>query len=176
MLRSLLTRFCKDEEAIATVDFVIAFPVFMWFFLTIFETGVVASRMVLLEHGLDKAGRQIRLGDPKVMTHDGLKDEICKYSRILGSCDRDLILEVVELDLNSAYPQNAPNCRDRTDTIAPTINFTPAGRSRIMFVRACMIIDPLFPGHGMTFGLQSDAQNTGGLQLVAYTAFMSEPP
>ncbi len=42
-----------------------------------------------------------------------------------------------------------------------------------MFVRACMIVDPIFPGLGITLGLQRD--NSGGLQMVTYTAFMNEP-
>ncbi|HUS55891.1 MAG TPA: pilus assembly protein, partial [Thermohalobaculum sp.] len=70
-------------------------------------------------------------------------------------------------------PQNQANCIDRTETILPTMAFSPGGRDRIMFVRACMIIDPIFPGLGITLGLTKDS--SGGFQLVAYTAFMNEP-
>ena len=163
----------RDERGSGTVEFVIVFPVLMWFFATIFETGFIATRMVMLEHGLDMSAREIRLGSPDVMTHEGLKQEVCKHASILVNCERDLILEVVEMDIASAYPQNEPNCIDRDGEIDPTINFVPGGRSRIMFVRVCMVVDPLFPGHGITLGLNRD--HTGGLQLVAYAAFMNEP-
>ena len=170
---SALHRFARNETGSTSTEFVIVFPVIMWFVLTIFETGFIATRMVMLEHGMDMAARDIRLGSPTVTTHDGLKQTICDHSQILINCERDLLVEVVEMDLNSAYPQNQPNCIDRTGEIEPVITFNAAERSKIMFVRACMIIDPLFPGHGITLGLPPD--NTGGFQLVAYTAFKNEP-
>ena len=155
------------------MEFIIVFPLVMWFFMTIFETGFIATRIVLLEHGLDVASRELRLGlDPSV-NHERFKQRVCERSKILMNCDRDLVLEVVELDLTSAYPQNQANCIDRTGEIDPTITFNPGGRNRIMFVRACMIIDPLFPGLGITLGLPKDS--SGGFQSVAYTAFMNEP-
>ena len=172
-MTNALYRFANDENGSTTTEFVIVFPLIMWFVMTIFETGFIATRMVMLEHGMDMASREIRLGSLAVSTHEGLRQTICDHSQILINCDRDLIVEVVEMDLNSAYPQNQPNCIDRTGDIAPTISFTPGERSKIMFVRACMIIDPLLPGHGITLGLPRD--NTGGFQLVAYTAFMNEP-
>ena len=42
-----------------------------------------------------------------------------------------------------------------------------------MFVRACMITDPIFPGLGINLGLRKD--KSGSYQLVTYTAFMNEP-
>lgn len=173
MRKILRRRFLKDQRGAATMEFIVVFPLIMWFVATIFETGFIATRMVMLEHGLDMAAREIRLGSARVRTHDGLKYAICENAGILVNCDRDLVLEVVEMDLNSTYPQNQANCIDRTGQIQPTINFTPGGRSRIMFVRACMVIDPLFPSHGITLGLNRD--QSGGLQIVAYTAFMNEP-
>jgi hypothetical protein len=166
--------FRKNEDGSSSIEFIIVFPVIMWFVLTTFEMGLIATRMVMLEHGLDMAARDIRLGSPDVATHDGLKRRVCEHAQVLNNCERDLILEVVQMDLNSSYPQNEPNCIDRTGEIEPTISFTPGGRSRIMFVRACVIIDPLFPSHNITLGLPRDS--TGGLQLVAFTAFMNEPP
>ena len=173
-LRKATSRLARSQDGAATLEFAIVFPFIMWFFLTVLETGFVATRIVMLEHGLDMAARQVRLGAPNVSTHEGLKQEVCENAGVLINCERDLILEVVEMDLNSAYPQNQANCIDRSGEIDPTISFTVGGRSRIMFVRACMIIDPLFPSHGLTLGLTRDG--TGGLQVVAYTAFMNEPP
>lgn len=163
----------EDEGGNATMEFVVVFPFVMWFLMTIFETGFIATRMVLFERGLDIAARDLRLGATPGIDHDKLKKKVCENSNILVNCERDLILEVVELDLNSAYPQNQANCIDRTEEIEPTITFKPGGRNRIMFVRACMIIDPIFPGVGISLGLPRD--NSGGFQMVTYTAFMNEP-
>lgn len=165
--------FIDDQAGNATIEFVLVFPVLMFFVMMVFETGFIATRSVLLERGLDVATRDLRLGTDPAIDHDKLRDRVCDSSGILINCKRDLILEVVELDLASAYPQNQANCIDRTEKIDPTITFTPGARNRIMFVRACMIIDPIFPGLGITLGLPRDS--SGGFQLVTYTAFMNEP-
>jgi hypothetical protein len=166
-------RFIEDQSGNATIEFVIVFPVLMFFVMMVFETGFIATRSVLLERGLDIAARDLRLGTDPTIDHEKLKKLVCENSNILANCERDLILEVVELDINSAYPQNQANCIDRTEEIEPTITFNPGGRNRIMFVRACMIIDPIFPVLGISLGLRKD--NSGGYQLVTYTAFMNEP-
>ncbi len=163
----------QDESGNATMEFVIVFPLLMFFVLMILESGLIATRSVLLERGLDVATRSLRLGTDPNMDYDTLKARVCDAAGILMNCRRDLLLEVRELDLNSPYPQNQPNCVDRTGKIAPKITFSPGGRNRLMFVRACIIIDPIFPGFGLTLGLPRDS--SGGLQLVSYTAFMNEP-
>jgi len=168
-----IDNFLADQSGNATIEFVMVFPVLMFFFMMVFETGFIATRSVLLERGLDIATRNLRLGTDSTIDYEIFKKRVCENSSILVNCERDLILEVVELDLNSAYPQNQANCIDRTEEIDPTITFNPGGRNRIMFVRACMIIDPIFPGLGITLGLKKD--KSGGFQLVAYTAFMNEP-
>jgi len=172
-MSEMMRNFIEDQRAAATIEFVIVFPVLMWFVMMVFETGFIATRVVLLERGLDIATRELRLGTDPTIDHAKLKTAVCNNSTILVNCERDLILEVVELDINSAYPQNQANCIDRTEVIAPTITFNPGGRNRIMFVRACMIIDPIFPGLGISLGLTKDS--SGGFQMVAYTAFMNEP-
>ncbi len=165
--------FIEDQSGNATIEFVMVFPVLMFFVMMVFETGFIATRSVLLERGLDIAARDLRLGTDPTIDHEKLKKLVCENSTILLNCERDLVLEVVEFDINSAYPQNQANCIDRTEEIEPTITFNPGGRNRIMFVRACMIIDPIFPGLGISLGLRKD--NSGGYQLVTYTAFMNEP-
>jgi Flp pilus assembly protein TadG len=166
-------RFIEDQRGTATIEFVIVFPVLMFFVMMVFETGFITTRVVLLERGLDIATRDLRLGTDPTIDHEKLRKAVCDSSAILINCERDLILEVVELDVASAYPQNQANCIDRTEEIDPTITFNPGSRGTIMFVRACMIIDPIFPGLGISLGLKKDS--SGGFQMVSYTAFMNEP-
>jgi hypothetical protein len=165
--------FLADQNGSATVEFVIVFPALMFFVLMVFETGFIATRSAMLERGLDMATRSLRLGTDPTIDHEKLKQSVCRNAGILADCNRDLVLEVVPFDIASAYPQNDANCRDRTEKIEPKIDFNPGARNNIMFVRACMIIDPLFPGMGLTLGLPKDS--SGGLQLITYTAFMNEP-
>ena len=168
-----VARFRRSEEGSATVEFVLVFPLLITVIFSMVEAGWLTTRQMMLERGLDIAVRDLRLGRAAGMTHAGLKDEVCEHAKILINCRRDLILEVVEMDLSSAYPRNAANCIDRTGRLAPKISFNAADRGDIMFVRACMIIDPIMPGLGL--GLMLPKDDSGGFQLTTYTAFMNEP-
>ncbi|MEM8869134.1 MAG: TadE/TadG family type IV pilus assembly protein [Pseudomonadota bacterium] len=172
-LAQQLSRFRRDEDGVSTINFLILFPFLFLLFLAVFEAGWLATRWMMLERGLDIAAREVRVGKASALTHDALKKSVCKHSSILVNCERDMILEVVEMDLSKSYPQNQANCADRTGTIDPTISFSSGGRNRIMFVRACMIVDPFAPGVGL--GLMLPKDTSGGFQMVSYTAFMNEP-
>lgn len=166
-------KFRQEEDGAATIEFVILFPFLIAIVLSIFEAGWLMTRSMMLERGLDIAARDLRLGRATALTHDGVKQLVCQHAKILDNCMRDLMIEVKDLDLNAAYPQNQANCIDRTGTIDPTIDFSPVGRNRITFIRACAVVDPFFPGLGLGLTLPKDS--SGGYQMVEYTAFMSEP-
>jgi len=172
-LKKLLARFWAREDGNATVEFVLVFPLLITIIFSMVEAGWLTTRQMMLERGLDIAARDLRLGRAPGLSHDGLKDLVCDHARVLMNCRRDLILEVVEMDVNAAYPQNQPNCIDRTGRIAPKITFDAGGRGDIMFVRACMIIDPIMPGLGL--GLMLPKDDSGGFQMSTFTAFMNEP-
>lgn len=172
MLRALRA-FRKDREGAATVEFVIIFPFLITIVLSLFEAGWLMTRYMMLDRGVDLAVRDLRLGKDPGISHDELKDEVCGYAKIFKGCTTDLVLEVVPMDVNSAYPQNQPNCFDRTGELEPVIDFTPGLRGEIMFIRACVVIDPIFPGLGL--GLQLPKDSSGGFQMVSYAAFMNEP-
>ena len=166
--------FKKTEDGSATVEFVLVFSFLIVFVFAFFELGWLMSRQMMLDRGVDVAMRDVRLGKPNAATHDALKEKVCDYAAILKNCRQDLVIELVRMDISSAYPRNAPNCRDRTDYgVNPVIHYTPGGREQIMFVRACMVIDPIFPGMGVGLQLPKDA--SGGFQMVSYSAFMNEP-
>lgn len=169
--------FRRDQRGSASVEFAIAFPLIFAVLFALFESGWIMTRTMMLERGVDMASRNLRVGAITTVSHDGLKAEICEHSTILANCTRDLILELMpKADASVDYPKNQANCKDRTETIAPVIAFTPTTATddpEIMFIRACIIIDPIFPGIGIGLGLPKDS--SGGYQLVSYTAFVNEP-
>lgn len=116
-----LRRFLSDNSGTATMEFLIVLPLLMWVLLTVFETGFIATRVVLLEHGIDIASRDLRLGLDPTVDHARFKKRACENSKIIADCERDLILEVVELDPASPYPKNQANCRDRSGEIMPSM-------------------------------------------------------
>ncbi|MEM9098075.1 MAG: TadE family protein [Pseudomonadota bacterium] len=167
-------QYLRNDDGNATIEFVVLFPVFIFMFITIVEMGFLTTRAVLLERGLDMAAREVRLDLIEDLNHFKLRSRICELSTIITYCP-DLFVELQEFDPADAYPQNAPTCRDRSNPtqFAPKTNFNPGGRSEIMFIRACFVVNPLVPGLGIGLLLPTDA--TGGYQLVSYTAFMNEP-
>lgn len=166
-------RFRKDEEGVSTANFVVLFSLMISVFFGFFEAGWLMTRWVMLDRGVDAAVREVRLGYSSGMTHDQLRGVVCEHSDILRNCTRDLILEVVPMNIASSYPQNQANCTDRTGAINPVISFDPGAADEVMFIRACMVIDPIFPG--LEIGLMLPKDSSGGFQMVSYTAFLNEP-
>lgn len=178
MLGRVLTRisgiaFLRDETGNATIEFVVLFPWLMFMFLSLGELGTLMGRAVMLDRGLNIAIRDVRLGLTPGITHDGLKQNICRHAFLLTSCFDSVLLELLPVSNAGSIPEGNVNCIDRTEEVEPVINFDPGARSEIMFVRACIIVDPIFPGVG--FGASLPVDRSGGYAIITQTAFMNEP-
>ena len=176
MTRSLARRlddFRRDTSGNATIEFVVLFPFLIYMLFSIAEAGVLMTRTVMLDRGVDIAIRDIRLGLTPGVTHDDIKTQICNAAFLLSGCEEVVLLELSPLTNVNNFPAGGANCIDRTDEVAPTISFTPGVPSEIMFVRACLIVDPIFPGMGLGAMLPVDA--SGGYAIVVQSAFMNEP-
>ncbi|MEM8791739.1 MAG: TadE/TadG family type IV pilus assembly protein [Pseudomonadota bacterium] len=176
-MRNAIRYFLRDEHGSASIEFAIVFPAVMVLFLSVVEIGYLATRYVLLERGLDMASRDLRLGrepPPGVDAHTYIKDRICQFST-LGGCEDNLLVELREFDADADFPQNQPTCINRNAEVQvdPLDNFIPGAAGEIMFIRACFLTAPLIPGLG--FGLSMPLAESGGYQMVAFTAFMNEP-
>lgn len=172
-LRKSLGAFGRDSSGNATMEFVVLFPFLLYMIFSIAEAGVLMTRTVMLNRGLDIAIRDLRLGLTPGVTHDDIKDQICDAAFLLGECDAVVLLELSPLPNAANFPAGGANCVDRTSDLEPVISFTPGAPSEIMFVRACLIVDPLFPGMGLGAMLPTDA--SGGYAIVVQSAFMNEP-
>jgi len=172
-LQTRLTTFWRDSSGNATMEFVILFPVLIYMLFSIAEAGVLMTRTVMLDRGLNIAIRDLRLGLTLGVTHDDIKQQICDAAFLLGACEDVVLLELSTLTDITSFPTGGANCIDRTEEIEPIISFTPGARSEIMFVRACLVVDPFFPGIGLGAMLPVDA--SGGYAIVVQSAFMNEP-
>lgn len=171
MLR-LLGRFRANQKGAITVEFAIVFPIYMWIILSVFEVGWYIAREAMLNRAMDFASRQIQIGTSIGTDYAEVKNLICRHAFVINDCDHNLAVEVAELHVDDPYPRNAPYCVDRVADIAPTNTFTVGGRNRIMFIRACAVVDPLF-NWGVSQIFPKDP--SGGYLLVTYGAFMNEP-
>ena len=168
-----LAAFWSDSGGNAAMEFVVLFPFLMFMLFSIAEAGVLMARTVMLERGLDIAVRDLRLGATPGVTHDIIKNQICDAAFLLGACEDVVLLELSPLTNFNSFTAGEAQCVDRTSDVEPMTNFDPGSRSQIMFIRACLIVDPIFPGMGLGAMLPVDA--SGGYSIVTQSAFVNEP-
>jgi len=174
--------FLADERGNATLEFVVLIVPLLFIMFVIIDLGVFMGRAVLLSRGADIALRQVRLGalppgtevapDGTVLIGQPLKDLICENAFLTG-CSERIQIEMRPLADVTAFGGGTVDCVDRTQPINPVNTYVQGAPSEIMFVRVCLVAEPLFPGTG--FLAQLPAAQGGGYAIVAETAFVNEP-
>jgi len=164
----------RDETGSATVEFVIIFPVIMTIFLMSIEIGVMMTRGMMLDRGIDITMRDLRLGNMTPMTYDQLKKEICRNSLIIPECETSISLELRPTPASGFVPtSNRPQCTDKSEEVKPVLEFTPGTSNELMLVSACATFDPVFPTTGLAATIKLDGANE--YALVATSAYVNEP-
>ena len=166
-------RFARDTTAAATVEFVLVFPVLIWVVFSTFELGWITTRQMMLDRGLNLTIRDLRLGRIANPTHETLKDLVCDRATILRDCANSIHMELIPISLSTGVPTTPTQCVDRTGAIVPVENFSTGVQEDIMFVRICLVVDPLMPG--MAIGASLTKDDSGGFFMVASSAFKREP-
>lgn len=169
-----LQRRWRREDGNATIEFVLLFPAFMTLFLVVFETGLLLTRGVMLDRGVDVAMRQLRLGTLDPMTHDGLKNEICEQSVIIPDCNNAVLVELRPISKTTWEPlTHSATCVDRTEEVQPVLDFVTGISNEMMLVRVCAVFDPFFPTTGLAASIKLD--KSGAYALVTTSAYVNEP-
>lgn len=174
LLPRALRRFRRDEAGNATVEFAILFPVMLVILFSSVELGVITLRQVLLERAMDITVRDIRLGTGSDMQHNEIRDSICNYSGFPGQCDVSLKLEMVQIDPFNWTPiSGTADCVDSVEEVDAVTQFVNGDSNDLMFLRACLSLDPLFPYWGLADAFEKDGD--GRIRLYAASAFVQEP-
>lgn len=163
-------RFRRDEGGYSSVELVVCATTFLTGFFWVFETGLIMTKQMMLERSLDIVVRDLRLYDSPTFTHDYMKERICDLSLILNDCETNLVLELDVYDQAAGYTKEF-SCYDKEEEITPVTTWEPGLRQEIIYMRACIIIDPMMPNGVALF---PNVQATG-IPLVADTAFVNEP-
>ncbi|MFY0681356.1 MAG: pilus assembly protein [Thalassovita sp.] len=172
--KSLITRFRRDEDGNATVQFVVVFPILFVLLAMAFELGAITVREASLERALDQVVRDIRLSTGAAPQHDEIKSQICEIAPIIHDCENSLRLEMVQLDpRNWSSPLSAVDCSDASVDVNPVRNFENGQENELMLLRVCAKVDPVFPAAGL--GKQLPTDEAGQYALVATSAFVQEP-
>lgn len=170
-----LTWRCAREDGAATIEFVILFPIVFSLFLAGVEAGVVLTRHVMLERGLDIAMRALRLGQVMPVTLDALRERICRETMVIPNCRENLMIELRRLEApGMSLPTQAASCVNRESETQPAVNLNPGAEHDLMLVRVCLLYDPMFPSTGWGLALTPE-EGSGAFQISAASAYVNEP-
>ncbi|EBA12940.1 TadE/TadG family type IV pilus assembly protein [Roseobacter sp. CCS2] len=183
-MKHFLQRFLKDQSGTSSIEIVLVFPVFFGFFLMTYEAGILSSRQVMLERGLDITVRKVRVGAIDKADQDELRTElrksICDNAGILPDCETQLEVEMIQRDPRAVWNPISTDiqCVDRGDINAPsTSSLANTANNELLFLRACIRIDPFLASStlGKTLVAGNDTAAGDSYALIATAAFVVEP-
>ena len=170
----LFRRFRRSEEGSATIEFALTFPAMLFLLLSGIELGFVTLHHAMLERALDVTVREIRLGTGSAPQHDEIKSRICTEAGFIDDCGTNLRLEMVQVDpFNWVDIPAETDCTDQSEDVNPVRAFVNGLENELMFLRACVKIDPVFPTTGLGKNMVKDG--AGQYALVSMSAFVQEP-
>jgi TadE-like protein len=173
-ISDLLRRFRRNDGGTASVEFVFAFPVIMIIFMAAFESGLLMTRLIMLEQALDRTMRELRLGRLENPTALSIKDEICSRTVIFKDCTDNVTVELTKVNnVSWDMPRTRTQCVNREEEINPVLVFNQGAENEVMMVRVCAVQDAIFPTTGLGLDLPTDSQ--GGYGLISVSAFVNEP-
>ncbi len=173
-IRTRLRRFQRDEKGLASIEFALFVPIYLGLFFWAAELGIIQMKAVMLDHALDVAMRDLRLGKMQDPTQEKLKEAICARARIIGNCEDQMMIELQAVSTQTwAMPNTPVTCVNNDEEIQPAVNFTPGRQHEIMLVRACIILPVLFPE--TQFGRRLFKDGSGGIGIASIAAFVNEP-
>jgi hypothetical protein len=173
-LRYHIRQFARRDDATATMEFVITFPIIMILFIAVFETSMIMTRQVMMERTLDQAVRILRLANGLTVNAADIRTAICDNTSLLPDCDTLLTIDLREID-RATYA--CPAIR-RCASNAPT----PPRRSATPSIRAGQPADAGASLHDrrphpavLGLGLNLTRDDSGGLHMMASSIFVNEP-
>ncbi|AGI66828.1 hypothetical protein OAN307_c11260 [Octadecabacter antarcticus 307] len=179
LLARFLRLFRRNEDGNPTVEFTLVFLPFIILPVSGFELGLLMTRHVMMERGIDMAVRQVRLNTGTPITEQQFKTMICNAAAIIPDCMTMLRLELRPIDLRhsgseseNSIPREA-SCTDLSYPFQPARNFQSGIANEMMIVRACGKFVPMLPEFGLGYFLSR--MDGGYYRLVSTTAFVMEP-
>ncbi|WP_372603659.1 TadE/TadG family type IV pilus assembly protein [Actibacterium sp.] len=170
-----LSQGLRREDGSAAVEFVLFAPTFVFLFVSCFEVAFINIRQVMLDRALDLTVRELRLGRWPNPTIALVKDDICSHvGNLISDCSNQLMIELTPVPRsNWQLPDPGATCVDRAAEMQPATTFDAGSENQMMIVRACLLVDPFFPGTELALMLESNQGD--GHAIVAVSGFVNEP-
>ncbi|MEM8632157.1 MAG: TadE/TadG family type IV pilus assembly protein [Pseudomonadota bacterium] len=168
-----------DESASSTVEFCCIFPLFIAIIFASIEGGLLMTRYMMVERGVDVTMRAVRLGKLPGITYDEFQKQICTNVGVVSNCAQNLVVATEILSEGETVDPAPADCFDRTATeeelkeFNPADGFAPGNTSQIVVIKICAIVDPLLANFGLSNLIALD--KSGGFPIRTKTAFLHEP-
>ena len=174
-LRHAARRIKSNEKGGAMVEFALVSPVFFAFLFSLFEAGLLFTRIAIVEDATQAASRQIYTGAAQSgsMTQTDIENMICAGTAGFISCADSIQVEVQTVTGFDSLPTTQAVCDESGDAINPTTTFNPGVTQEIVFVRVCVTVPLFTPGLGLGLALPKTAG--GNYAIVSSLAFVNEP-
>ena len=175
-----LRGFRRKEDGGPTIEFVLVFMPFMVIAVSGFELGLLMTRHVMLERGVDLAVRDVRLNTGPPISYIELKRSVCNSAGVINDCMERVLIEVVSVDMrtpggvSTSTLDNEAACTDISDPSLDAPKFESGAPNETMVVRACGLFTPMLPEFALGFFL-SRMRSDSHYALVSTSAFVLEP-
>lgn len=168
-------RALRREDGTASIEFVLTVPMVLTMFLMGAEASILMTRQMLLDRSMDVSMREVRLGQHPNLDHDKFKEILCGRANLIPDCRNVIRIELAPVSKTAwNLPDRDATCVDRRAEVQPVTDVTQGPDNGLMMVRACVVVDPFFPGIGLGLRL-AESRGDGGYALVATSAFVNEP-
>lgn len=173
-LKTLLSRFGRDEEGSATIEFTLYFTVLFTILAASVELGNINLRHAMLERAVEVAIRDIRLNTGDIPTYQEVRTKICEEATVLADCESNLMLEMKQVQPTNFEPLPAvPDCINAQQEPRPVRQFDAGQDNDLMLVLACLKYNPVFPAAPLAAVINMDDE--GYAKLIVQSAFVQEP-
>ncbi|MEY1554816.1 TadE/TadG family type IV pilus assembly protein [Yoonia sp. R2331] len=173
-LAAKLRAFRAEEDGAGTLEFILILPFYLILFTSAYEGGVLSTRHVMLERGLDVTVREVRIGRLPDPTNDNLSARICEVASIIPNCLTNIRLEMLVREPRNFANVGDIDCVDRTVNNQPAVVFNNTGDNNdLMILRACVLFDPMLPTSGL--GKAIPKKSGSAYALVATSSYVMEP-
>jgi hypothetical protein len=179
-----LTRFAqflKDERGTATIEFLFVFPIIFTIFTASFESSLYMAKYAMFERSVDLVVRELRLGNNAGITHQSLKQIICRNGVMGNSIDdctnrmRIWMQPVNTANFAMITPPNScvEQASEVNDDEPPANEFAYGTDNDIMLMRICLKEWPLFPTTAVS--VKMPPQPDGSVAMIVTSVFVNEP-
>ena len=168
-IKARRSNFARDQKGTSSIEFILIFPLFFMMFALSIESGFLTTQKIFLERAVDMTIRKLSLDTEwDTMTADLIAEKICEEG-VLSDCTNRLTIEAYVVDPSTgSFTLGPVKCIDISEDpeVQPANSYSgDGGYDEYLFIRVCLLVEPLFTATPLTPTLQLNS--SGGYYLSA---------